>query len=137
METEHLRTVRTYWDASARNDYELAGQCVGEGYLWIDHTFEVEARTPDELRKAMNDDSAWSNRTFAINNAMETTDGALVVQATETGTLTAPWRSVEARGQTVSHDGCWIFRFDGDGRIIHEEKYSDASSWMVRLRATG
>jgi hypothetical protein len=57
------------------------------GYTWIDHVKKVTATTMDELFEAQSKDAAWSDRSFDINNALETTDGALVVEATVSGTL--------------------------------------------------
>jgi ketosteroid isomerase-like protein len=135
MPRPKLDAVRAYWDASARRDYEAAGRCIGEGYVWIDHSEEVEARTPDQLHQAMQEDAAWRDRRFVIEQALETADGALVVQATVTGTLDGQWRSIEAHGRRVSRALCTIFRFDDEGRIIFEECYTDALTVMVQLGA--
>jgi ketosteroid isomerase-like protein len=133
--TSNLDTVRAYWDASARGDYETAGRCIGDGYVWVDHTREVVARATEELQRALQEDSAWSDRTFDITNAVETTDGTLVVQATISGTLTGTWHSIVARGQRVSSATCSIFRFDAQHRIVWEEHYSDALTIMKKLTA--
>jgi ketosteroid isomerase-like protein len=135
MHLTNLEMVRTYWNASARSDYSSAGKCIAAGYVWIDHTAGVVARTVDELLAAAAEDAAWSDRTFDITNALETTDGALVVQATVSGTLNGTWRSVEAHGRRVSSDSCTIFRFDDDGRIRSEEHYSDALTIVEQLAA--
>jgi len=125
--------VRAYWDASARSDYDSAGCCIGPGYVWIDHTTGVVARTAEELLAAAADDAAWSDRTFEITNVFETTDGALVVQATVSGTLNGTWRSVVAQGRPASSDTCTIFRFDEDDHIVSEEHYSDALTILEQL----
>lgn len=127
--------VRAYWDASARSDYDAAGRCTGPGYVWIDHTKGVTARTAEELLAAAAEDSAWSDRTFEITNVLETTDGALVVQATISGTLRGMWRSVVASGQRTTSATCTIFRFDDDDHIVSEEHYSDALTIMEQLKA--
>ena len=54
-------TVRAYWDASAIGDYETAGGYVAEGFVWIDHTKEVVARTVDEHMAALEEDALWSD----------------------------------------------------------------------------
>lgn len=135
MPLNNVETVRRYWDASARSDYESAGRFIAPGYVWIDHTTGVVARTADELFAAAAEDAAWSDRIFEITNVLETTDGALVVQARISGTLNGSWRSHEARGQCVSNDTCTIFRFDDAGRISSEEHYSDALTLVEQLAA--
>ena len=128
--------MRAYWDASARSDYDAAGRCIGPGYVWIDHTTGVVARTAEELLAAAAEDSAWSDRTFEITNVLETTDGALVVQATISGTLNGTWRSVSADGQRTSSASCTILRFDDDDHIVSEEHYSDALTILEQLQTS-
>jgi hypothetical protein len=82
-------TVEAYWDASAKSDY--AGPCVASGYTWIDHIKGVTATSMEQLLEAQAEDAAWSDRSFDINKALETTDGALIDQATVSGTLTGEW----------------------------------------------
>jgi ketosteroid isomerase-like protein len=135
MRLDNQETVRRYWDASARFDYEGAGKCVAPGYVWIDHTTGVVARTADELLAAAAEDAAWSDRTFEITNMLETTGGALVVQARISGTLVGTWRSHKGRGERVSSDSCTIFRFDDEGRISSEEHYSDALTLLEQLNS--
>jgi ketosteroid isomerase-like protein len=61
MGSKNIETVRAYWAASERGDWEAAGRCIGSGYTWIDHTTDVVARTPEELRAALEDAAAWSD----------------------------------------------------------------------------
>jgi SnoaL-like polyketide cyclase len=84
---------------------------------------------------ARDEADAWSDETIEITQVSETTDGAVIAQATVTRTLTGAWRSVDPRGQRVSKDHCTIFRFDADGRIVLEEQYEDALSVMRQLGA--
>ena len=126
MATNNLETVRAYWAASAKLDYDTAGKCVAPDYVWIDHTKGIVARTAEELLNATAEDSVWSDRTFEITNVLETVDGALVVQATISGVLNGKWRSVEGSGERTRSESCTIFRFDDEGRISFEEHYSDA-----------
>src|SRR5947208_2972183 len=107
-------------------------QCVAPDYVCIDHTTGVVARTIDELLAAA---AAWSDRTFEITSALETIDGALVVQARISGTLTGTWHSISASGQRASSDSCTNFRFDEDGRITSEEHYGDTLTTVEQLAA--
>jgi hypothetical protein len=74
----------------------------------------------------MVEDSQWSDWNFMIDRTTETIDGALIVPATVTQTLTGEWRSIKGTGQRVRREICEIFRFDAEGRIIFEEAYEDA-----------
>jgi ketosteroid isomerase-like protein len=136
MTQSKLDTVRTYYGASALRDYETAGACVGSGYVSIDRHKGVIYRTIDELLEAQAEDAAWSDRTFDITNAMETTDDALVVQVTIAARLNGTWGSLTGRGESVSFDACVIFRFDDEGRIISEEQYSDLLTVKRQLDAS-
>ncbi len=69
----------------------------------------------------MEEDAAWSDRDFKINTILEAADGTVIVQATVSGTLTGTWRSVEGRGQRVTHEHCTVFKFDDSGMITSEE----------------
>jgi hypothetical protein len=133
--SSHIDTVRAFWDACERREYEACRPLIGDGYIAIDHTLGFVATTPEELRAAQVEDAAWSDWKYAIDRASETTDGALVVQATFTATLTGEWRSVKGTGQFVRREVCDIFRFDADGRIVVEEIYEDALSIMRQLGA--
>ena len=128
-------TVEEYWDASAKSDYATAGACVASDYTSIDHHRGVTATTMEQLVEAQAEDAAWSDRVFDIAKALETTDGALVVQATISGTLNGEWCSVRGSGQHVSFDACVIFRFDDEGRILSEEHYSDVLTVMKQVGA--
>ena len=75
-------------------------------------------RTIDEFVDAAVENSAWSDRTFGIKNVLKTTDGALVVHVTISGTLNGTWCHLTGHGQHVSFDACVIFRFDEDGKIV-------------------
>ena len=106
---------------------------IGDGYTYIDHTTDVVAATPQQLEAALVEDLQWSDQKFGIKQAIETTDGALVVLATLTQTLTGEWRSIKGTGQRVRREICEIFRFDGEGRIVGEKLYGDSLSIMRQL----
>jgi ketosteroid isomerase-like protein len=131
--SEHEATVRAFFDAVERNDLQALAELVGDGYMWIDHTTDVVATTAEELQAAVEEDRAWSDRKFVIDNAMDTADGALVVQITNTQTLTGEWRSVQGHGQRVRREICEIFRFDQTGRVVVEEMYEDALALIRQL----
>jgi ketosteroid isomerase-like protein len=133
MTRSHIETVRTYWAASDRADWEAAAGCVGSGFTWVDHTY---SDAPMDYALASAEAEAWSDQTFAIDEWFEATDGTLIVQATVTRTLTGTWRGVEPRGQQVTNKICDIFRFNEDGLIVHEELYEDALAVMRQLGAT-
>src|SRR5262245_3107118 len=107
MARSHIETVRQYWAASDRADWEAAGQCVGPGFTWVDHTYGHE---PMDGSLALAEMQAWSDQTFTIDEWYDATDGALIVLATVTKTLTGAWRGVEPRGQRVTNKICDIFR---------------------------
>ncbi len=131
----HVETVRAFWDACERKDYGAAGQLTGNGYVWIDHTTDVVATTPDELTVALEEDLAWSGQKFRIDQAVDLADGRLLVQATITQSLTGEWRHIKGTGQHVRRLVCDIFSFDADGRIVVEELYEDALSILRQLGA--
>jgi hypothetical protein len=132
--TDHVDTIRTYFDLCERKDYRaVAEQLIGDGYTYIDHTTDVVAATPQQLEAALVEDLQWSDQKFGIKQAIQATDGAVVVLATLTQTLTGEWRSVQGTGQQVQWEFCDIFHFDGQGRIVGEELYGDALSIMRQL----
>jgi ketosteroid isomerase-like protein len=137
MASEHEETVRAFFDAVERNDFETLARLVSADYIWIDHAADLVAKTPEELRASQEEDAAWSDRQFVIDRAMDTSDGALIAQITNTQTLTGEWRSVKGNGQRVRRKILEIFRFDSDGRIVVEEMYDDNLSLMSQLGALG
>ena len=132
MPRDHIETVRKYWAASDRADWEAAGRCVGSGFTWVDHTY---GDVPMDGTLALAEAQAWSYQTLAIDKWYEATDGTLIVLATFTRTLTGEWRGVEPKGQRVTTKICDIFRFDEDGLIVLEEVYEDALAVMRQLGA--
>jgi ketosteroid isomerase-like protein len=132
MMGSHIDMVRDFWAACDRGDWEAVARCFGKGYAWVDHTY---ADAPMEQELALAEAQAWSDTTMAINEWYDATDGALIVLATVTKTLTGPWRGVEPNGQRVTNKICNIFRFNKDGLIVHEEMYADALSVMRQLGA--
>jgi hypothetical protein len=134
--TNHMETIQTYYDLSARKEYRAAAaRVIGDGYTFIDHTTGVVANTPELLEVALKEDSQWSDQKYLIKEALETTDEAVVVLLTVTQTLTGEWRSVKGEGQRVQREVCEIFRFDTEGRIVFDEVYEDALSIMQQLGA--
>jgi ketosteroid isomerase-like protein len=133
MASRNLETIRAYLAASDRGDWETMRRAIGDGYTYIDHTTDVVARAPEELRTVGDEARAWSNQRYEIAQAHEATDGTLILQATFTRTLSGQWRGVEPTGQRVSTPVCLIVRFDDDGRIVFEEQYEDALSVMRQL----
>jgi predicted ester cyclase len=129
----HVDTVRAYYEAGERNDWETAGSYVGPGYVWIDHATGVEARTPSELYEAQLDADAWSDTRFEITDAYEVPDGTVIVQAIQTSTVAGLWRGMETTGQRFSVPFCTVFRSDADARIVHEEMYYDMESVKRQL----
>jgi ketosteroid isomerase-like protein len=132
MASKNEETIRAFWGACERRDYEAAGRLIGDGYTWIDHTTDVVATTPEELQAALEEDLAWSDQKFEIESTHEVGD-TVVVRAVVTQTLTGTWRSIQGHGQQVRREICDIFRFDADGRIVVEELYEDALSLTRQL----
>jgi len=64
MTRSHIDTVREYWAAGDREDWEAAGRCVGSGFTWIDHTWS-DAPMDDAL--AVAEVQAWSDSTRVID----------------------------------------------------------------------
>jgi ketosteroid isomerase-like protein len=137
LASDHEETVRAFFKAVERNDFETLAKLVSPDYIARDHTTDFVARTREELRAAQEEDSAWSDRQFVIDRVMDTSDGTLVVQITNTQTLTGEWRSVKGTGQRVRREILEIFEFDSEGRIVVEEFYDDALSVMRQLGALG
>jgi ketosteroid isomerase-like protein len=135
MASGQEETVRAFFTAVEREDFETLSRLVSPEYIWIDHTTDIVARTPEQLRASVEEDAAWSDRRFVIDRVMDTTHGDLVVQITNTQTLTGEWRSVKGNGQRVRREILEIFRFDTEGRIVVEEMYEDALSLMQQLGA--
>jgi hypothetical protein len=135
LDSDHEETVRAFFKAVERNDFETLARLVSPDYIARDHTTDFVARTPEELRAAQVEDAAWSDRQFVIDRVRDTSDGSLVVQITNTQTLTGEWRSVKGTGQRVRREILEIFEFDSEGRIVVEEFYDDALSVMRQLGA--
>lgn len=131
MTRSHIETVREYWAAGDREDWQAAGQCIGSGFTWIDHTHSDE---PMDDALAVAEVQAWTDSTRVIDEWFEATDGTVIVLATITRTLTGRWRGVEPRGQRVVSKVCDIFRFNSDGLIVHDEMFQDE---LVRMRRLG
>jgi hypothetical protein len=74
-----------------------------------------------------------SRRGTRIDNIMETTDGAVVVQTTEHGTHAGTWRSVPPTGRPVEIEICDILRFDDQYRIVSNDYYADHLSILQQL----
>jgi hypothetical protein len=135
LKSKNEESVRAFFRAVEENDFETLGRLVSGSYIWIDHTVDFIARSPEELIAAKVEDEQWSDREFVIDRAMETADGTVVVQLTVTQTLTGVWRSVKGTGQRVRREIVEIFQFDPEGRIIVEEMYEDCLALMQQLGA--
>src|SRR3954468_18002575 len=98
MGPQNEATVREFFRAVEREDFETLARVVGPDYIWIDHTTDVVASTPEDLQAAREEDSAWSDRKFVIDRAMTAVDGTVVVQITNMQTLTREWRSIAGSG---------------------------------------
>jgi hypothetical protein len=132
--TNHVETIRTYFDLCERKHYRaVANRLIGDGYTWIDHTTDVVATTPQELEAALVEDLQWSDQKFVIKQAIETTDGAVVVQATVTQTLTGEWRSIKGKGQQVERSVTSSASIPKVGSLARK-MYEDALSIMRQLR---
>lgn len=132
MSSKRLDTVRAYYEASSRADWQAAGACTGPGYQWIDHGTGIVATTAEQLQQATADEGPWSNVSFEIEDAFEA-DGVLIIQAVRSGTIHGSWRAMEATGQTVSFPLCTIFKFNADNKIVCEEAYYDMLSISRQL----
>jgi len=133
MTSRNLDTIKAYYKAGEIGDWAAAGRCVARGYVWIDHGTGVVARSPDELKAALEDDDVWSTRKFDIEHVFQVEDGTTIVQGVRSGNLNGSWRSMDTTGQRVSFPFCAIFRFDADGLIVHEEAYYDMLSVRQQL----
>jgi len=120
-----IDTIREYYNAGEKGDWEAAGRCVGPGYVWIDHGTGVVASSTKELYEAQLDADAWSESRFEITKTYEAADGTVIVQGEQTSTVAGSWREMEATGQRISLPFCTVFRFDSEGLIVHEEMYYD------------
>ena len=89
MTRSHIETVRSYLAASERADWDAAGACVANGYIWVDH---AHGDDPIDGEVALAEAQALFDQTFAIDDWHEAMDGTLIVLATVTATLTGEWR---------------------------------------------
>jgi steroid delta-isomerase-like uncharacterized protein len=136
MASSNIETAVAYLQAAYRDDYDACGQLIADGYLWIDHTKEGVADTPEALQQALQDDlGAWSDKQLEIQHMMETIDGTVITQLRVTATHTGTYKSIPATGRRVTTSGCNILRFDEQGRVVSEEGYYDDLSTMVQLGA--
>jgi ketosteroid isomerase-like protein len=136
MASRNEATVREFFRAVEREDFDTLARLVGPGYIWIDHTTDAIASTPEDLQAAVEEDAAWSEREFLIERAMTGTDGTVIVQITNTQTLTGEWRSIRGSGQRVRREICEIFHFDAEGPIVVEEMYEDTVPLLRQLGVT-
>jgi hypothetical protein len=74
-----------------------------------------------------------SKDSIEIENITETTDGAVIVQATEHVTHTGTWRSVPATGRNIVVQVCHLLRFDDQHRIVSHDYYDDHLSILVQI----
>lgn len=132
MTRSHIETVRAYWAASDREDWEAVGRCVGSGFTWIDHSYGDD---PMDDALAVAEVQAWTDSTRVIDEWFEAADGTVIVLATITRTLTGRWRGVEPSGQVVTSKVCDIFRFSEDGLIVYDEMFQDGLARMRQLGA--
>src|SRR5262245_20456887 len=132
MTRSHIETVRAYWAAADRGGWGAAGACIGEGFIWIDHTYGDE---PMDGQLALEEAQAWSDQTYAVDEWFDATDGTLIVLATLTRTLTGRRRGVEPEGQRMTNKICNIFKFDEAGLIVHDEQFQDMLTVMRQLGA--
>ena len=106
MASAHLDMVRRYYAATDAQDWAVAGDCVGSGYVFIDHTLGIVARTPEELEPTLADEGPWKGTSHLhIERTFETSEGALIVQAVRTGSLTGRgegWRQSVSRSPLPS-----------------------------------
>ena len=133
MSMQGIEMIRQYFKASSDMNWEAASKCIGPGYVWTDHATGVEARTPADLKKAMEDASSYSKARYDIEASFEATDGAVIIQGTQTCTIVGRWRSMDVPGKEVTFPFWSIFRFDDDGLIVHEEQYYDMHSVRQQL----
>jgi hypothetical protein len=106
-------------------DHEACARLLGGSYTLRDRALDRVYRTPEELRESVREHAAWADRKLDIERVMETSDGAVVVQATMTGTHAGLWRGLSATAKRVVMPVCYIFDFDSAGGIISEDKYED------------
>ncbi len=106
-------------------DHHGCARLLGGSYSLIDRSLGRVYRTAEELQQSIREDEAWADRELDVERVIEGTDGAVVIQATMTGTHAGTWRGIAATGKRVVMPVCYIFDFDTDGGIIAEDKYED------------
>jgi ketosteroid isomerase-like protein len=133
MASKNVETALAFQEATFRDDYEACGQLVGDPLTTIDRPRGRIMRTPEELLQGFEDDQAWSHRRLQLERAMETTDGAVVLQFSERATHVGTWYGVAPTGKEVAISCCIIYRFDADGRIILVDVYEDHLSIAIQF----
>jgi steroid delta-isomerase-like uncharacterized protein len=62
-----------------------------------------------------------------------TTDEAVILEVTISGTHTGPWRGLPATGRSISFPLCGIFTFDQEDRLLGEKIYYDRATVFRQL----
>ena len=125
MASSRIETALAFLRATFENDYDTLLPLVADGFALIDHPEGIEYRTDEEHAAAMEADIVWADRAFDLTHAMETADGAVVLQYIEQATQVGVFHGIEPTGKTITADVCNIFRFDTHGRVVELEVYED------------
>ena len=100
--SKNVETAVAFQEAIFRDDYETCGLLLGDGFTSIDRPRGRVMRTAREHQQGLEHDQAWSHRRLELEHAMETTDGAVVLQLSERATHVGTWYGVDATGKEVS-----------------------------------
>ncbi len=133
MASKNVETALAFQEAIFRDDYETCGRLLGDGFTSIDRPRGRVMRTAEEHQQGLEHDQAWSHRRLELEHAMETTDGAVVLQFSERATHVGTWYGVDATGKEVSFSCCIIYRFDSEGRVTLVDFYQDELSVAIQL----
>jgi steroid delta-isomerase-like uncharacterized protein len=125
VESKNVKTVLAYLQAIETGDREALLNCLGRGYRTIDRTLEANAQPQVDVEGEKTQFKAWSDVHYTVHRAVDTSDGAVFIQFTRTGTLNGTWRSLNGTGQQLNCPLWEVFEFDADGRIVSEEGYYD------------
>lgn len=133
MVSRNVETVTQGYEDLGKRNLDAILPTYADSFVVVDHATGLSMKSLSEVKQWMlGFVNASTDARITLENVIDCGD-TVIAQLLFSGTNDGPFGPLPATGKHFSMEGCEIFRFDAEGKIVEEDTYYDQLGPMMQL----